>query len=262
MATLRRATARSCCPGPVDDAEADCDRGQSLVGDLGGDGVTADLWRRDETTGTARAFVSVGAVLGLGAGRGMGCGGGAGMGMGTRAAGALRTPPSSSPPSKRCRRPTTSPTSTSPRKPNQRRDLLVAPLHPSVPQAGARRVRPRRGSTRSSCSRVRSWCSAACKSGVLEGSDEGAVHRVVRVPRSPSLADWLLTWAYTRYTGRTAERLLFALRIRIFSHLQRLALDYYDREMAGRIMTRMTTDVEAFVASCCRPGSSRRSSAS
>ena len=36
------------------------------------------------------------------------------------------------------------------------------------------------------------------------------------------------------------------MRIRIFSHLQRLALDYYDREMAGRIMTRMTTDVDAF----------------
>ena len=35
-----------------------------------------------------------------------------------------------------------------------------------------------------------------------------------------------------------------ALRIRIFAHLQRLALDFYDREMAGRIMTRMTTDVD------------------
>jgi len=61
-----------------------------------------------------------------------------------------------------------------------------------------------------------------------------------------TLADWVVTWAYTRYTGRTAERLLFALRIRVFSHLQRLALDYYDREMSGRIMTRMTTDVDAF----------------
>ena len=57
--------------------------------------------------------------------------------------------------------------------------------------------------------------------------------------------DWLVTWAYTRYTGRTAERMLFALRIRIFAHLQRLSVDFYDREMAGRIMTRMTTDVDA-----------------
>ena len=60
-----------------------------------------------------------------------------------------------------------------------------------------------------------------------------------------TLLDWFATWAYTRYTGRTAERLLFALRIRIFSHLQRLSVDFYDREMAGRVMTRMTTDVEA-----------------
>ncbi len=61
-----------------------------------------------------------------------------------------------------------------------------------------------------------------------------------------ALCDWLVTWAYTRYTGRTAERLLFALRVRIFAHLERLGVDYYDREMAGRVMTRMTTDVEAF----------------
>ena len=60
-----------------------------------------------------------------------------------------------------------------------------------------------------------------------------------------TIVDWLETWAYTRYTGYTAERLLFALRIRIFSHLQRLSVDYYDREMAGRVMTRMTTDVDA-----------------
>ena len=63
-----------------------------------------------------------------------------------------------------------------------------------------------------------------------------------------TLLDWLDTWAYTRYTGYTAERLLFALRIRIFSHLQRLSVDYYDQEMAGRVMTRMTTDVDALVA--------------
>ena len=46
-------------------------------------------------------------------------------------------------------------------------------------------------------------------------------------------------------TGRTAERLLFALRIRIWAQLQRLGIDFYDRELGGRIMTRMTTDVDA-----------------
>lgn len=39
---------------------------------------------------------------------------------------------------------------------------------------------------------------------------------------------------------------MMSLRIRIFAQLQRLSLDYYEREMAGRIMTRMTTDVDQF----------------
>lgn len=47
-------------------------------------------------------------------------------------------------------------------------------------------------------------------------------------------------------TGRAAERLMLSLRIRIWAQLQRLSLDYYEREMAGRIMTRMTTDVDQF----------------
>jgi ATP-binding cassette subfamily B protein len=59
------------------------------------------------------------------------------------------------------------------------------------------------------------------------------------------LLDWIVTWGYTWVTGRTAERALYALRIKIFAHLQRMSLDYYDRELDGRIMTRMTTDVDA-----------------
>ncbi len=47
-------------------------------------------------------------------------------------------------------------------------------------------------------------------------------------------------------TSRTAERVLFSLRVRTFAHLQRLSLDFYDQHMAGRIMTRMTSDIDAF----------------
>ena len=46
-------------------------------------------------------------------------------------------------------------------------------------------------------------------------------------------------------TGRTGERVLYSLRLKIFAQLQRLGLDYYERELTGRIMTRMTTDVDA-----------------
>ncbi|MFT4211195.1 MAG: ABC transporter ATP-binding protein [Microbacterium sp.] len=49
-------------------------------------------------------------------------------------------------------------------------------------------------------------------------------------------------------SGRVAQRVMLSLRIRIFAQLQRLSLDYYEREMAGRIMTRMTTDVDQFAS--------------
>jgi ATP-binding cassette subfamily B protein len=86
------------------------------------------------------------------------------------------------------------------------------------------------------------------KLGVDKGVTNHSTHAlwvISAIFAAVTLLDWADTWAYTRYTGRTAERLLFALRVRIFAHLQRLDLGYYDSEMAGRIMTRMTTDVEA-----------------
>ncbi|MGV9250908.1 ABC transporter ATP-binding protein [Streptomyces sp. NPDC003697] len=59
------------------------------------------------------------------------------------------------------------------------------------------------------------------------------------------LVQWAAQTGETRMTGRTGERVLYALRLKIFAQLQRLGLDYYERELTGRIMTRMTTDVDA-----------------
>ncbi|MFF8912026.1 ABC transporter ATP-binding protein [Streptomyces sp. NPDC015032] len=56
---------------------------------------------------------------------------------------------------------------------------------------------------------------------------------------------WAAQIGETRMTGRTGERVLYSLRLKIFAQLQRLGLDYYERELTGRIMTRMTTDVDA-----------------
>jgi len=47
------------------------------------------------------------------------------------------------------------------------------------------------------------------------------------------------------FTGRLGERLNEALRIRVFSHMQRQGVDYYTDEKAGVLLTRMTSDIEA-----------------
>ncbi len=59
------------------------------------------------------------------------------------------------------------------------------------------------------------------------------------------VAEGLVLAAQTVAAARAGETLLYVLRVRSFAHLQRLGLDYFEREMAGRIMTRMITDVDA-----------------
>ncbi len=58
-------------------------------------------------------------------------------------------------------------------------------------------------------------------------------------------ASWLVVTLETVATARAGESVLYLLRVRSYAHLQRLGLDYYERELSGRIMTRMTTDVDA-----------------
>jgi ATP-binding cassette, subfamily B, bacterial len=86
------------------------------------------------------------------------------------------------------------------------------------------------------------------RGGIDKGVLAGAVHPIILIALAALaivVADWAVNAVQTVVVGRNGERLLYSLRVKIFSQLQRLGLDYYEREMTGRIMTRMTTDVDA-----------------
>ncbi|WP_327711087.1 ABC transporter ATP-binding protein/permease [Streptomyces sp. NBC_00464] len=87
---------------------------------------------------------------------------------------------------------------------------------------------------------------------IRNGIDEGVTQLALGAVWTASafglvvvLVQWAAQVGETRMTGRTGERVLYSLRLKIFAQLQRLGLDYYERELTGRIMTRMTTDVDA-----------------
>ncbi|MEY9991524.1 ATP-binding cassette subfamily B protein [Streptomyces sp. V4I8] len=87
---------------------------------------------------------------------------------------------------------------------------------------------------------------------IRHGIDSGVTQAALGAVWAASLlallavtAQWVAQIGETRMTGRTGERVLYSLRLKIFAQLQRLGLDYYERELTGRIMTRMTTDVDA-----------------
>lgn len=81
-------------------------------------------------------------------------------------------------------------------------------------------------------------------SGVTQAA-LGAVWAAALLGLLTVAVQWAAQIGEIRMTGRTGERVLYSLRLKIFSQLQRLGLDYYERELTGRIMTRMTTDVDA-----------------
>lgn len=84
--------------------------------------------------------------------------------------------------------------------------------------------------------------------GIDEGVTQlstGAVWAASAIALVVVLVQWVAQTGEIRMTGRTGERVLYSLRLKIFAQLQRLGLDYYERELTGRIMTRMTTDVDA-----------------
>src|SRR5579872_1112357 len=53
-------------------------------------------------------------------------------------------------------------------------------------------------------------------------------------------SEYIQTWTLQL----TGQRIMFDLRSAIYSHLQRLDLRYYDRNPVGRLMTRVTSDVD------------------
>jgi ABC-type multidrug transport system fused ATPase/permease subunit len=59
------------------------------------------------------------------------------------------------------------------------------------------------------------------------------------------LAGWGMTYVETYMTGWVGERILADMRKRLFGHLQRLSLGFYERNRAGVLISRMTNDVEA-----------------
>ena len=58
------------------------------------------------------------------------------------------------------------------------------------------------------------------------------------------LASFALEYIQTWTLQMTGQRIMFDIRMQIYRHLQRLDLQFYDRNPVGRLMTRVTTDVD------------------
>ncbi len=84
----------------------------------------------------------------------------------------------------------------------------------------------------------------AIDEGIATG-DLGRLSWIVGLFLASAVAALVLSSANTYLTGWTGERVLADLRNKLFAHLERLSLGFYERNRAGVIISRITNDVEA-----------------
>jgi ATP-binding cassette subfamily B multidrug efflux pump len=58
------------------------------------------------------------------------------------------------------------------------------------------------------------------------------------------LLEFLVEYGGTLLTTYVGQRVMYDLRMELFGHLQHLSITYFDRNPVGRLMTRVTSDVE------------------
>ena len=79
---------------------------------------------------------------------------------------------------------------------------------------------------------------------IAAGDMEG-MNRLALLFLSVLVGSFVLEYIQTFVLQMIGQRIMFDLRMQIYGHLQRLDVAFYDRNPVGRLMTRVTTDVDA-----------------
>ena len=83
--------------------------------------------------------------------------------------------------------------------------------------------------------------------GIDEGilaKDTGELNKAAVLLAGTALVNWIALQASMHLGGRFGERALRSIRVKVFDHLVRLDLGFFEREKVGRLVARLTSDVE------------------
>src|SRR5215217_1902161 len=78
----------------------------------------------------------------------------------------------------------------------------------------------------------------------IANGDLTGLNRIALVFVAVLLGSFTLEYLQTWVLNMTGQRIMFDLRSQIYEHLQRLDMRFFDRNPVGRLMTRVTTDVD------------------
>ena len=88
------------------------------------------------------------------------------------------------------------------------------------------------------------WLTQIAIDDVIPNGDTSLLATIAAAYLASVLAGFILLYVQSVLTTWLGQRVMYDLRTEIFAKLQRLDLRFYDRNPVGRLMTRITSDVE------------------
>jgi len=88
------------------------------------------------------------------------------------------------------------------------------------------------------------WLTKLAIDRYIPAGDLGGMARIALLFLAVLVAAFALEFAQTWLMQMTGQRIMRDMRLQLYEHLQRLSLSYYDRNPVGRLMTRVTSDVD------------------
>jgi ATP-binding cassette subfamily B protein len=88
------------------------------------------------------------------------------------------------------------------------------------------------------------WLTMQAIDNGIRHKDVPYLDRVATVYLAVLLVSFLLGYLQTQIMQRVGQRIMMDLRMALFRHLQRLPVAFFDRNPVGRLLTRVTSDVD------------------
>ena len=92
---------------------------------------------------------------------------------------------------------------------------------------------------------LRPYLTMVAVDDAIANKDYNTLQSIVLILIGTLIFQAVFQYILTYFTQLMGQKIIYDLRVRIFSHIQKLSLKYFDKTPIGKIVTRVTNDVEA-----------------
>jgi ATP-binding cassette subfamily B protein len=92
---------------------------------------------------------------------------------------------------------------------------------------------------------LRPYLTKIAVDDAIANKDYNTLHVIVLILIGTLVFQAVFQYILTYFTQLMGQKIIYDLRVKIFSHIQKLSLKYFDKTPIGKIVTRVTNDVEA-----------------